>query len=159
MAVIRVRPGASTRRNFAVRWDGGTRSEDLTEQAAIARMEFAAKVRAILSQGRIPRCSRWPLAPVTDKVTRPRLMHGLPGRLEIWGATCGDWGFDREDGEPDTPWYGYHRPSVADGSFTGSVLFGGSLRELRIQVAIGEADEALATAKARKAAEKANPAA
>lgn len=43
MAVIR------TRRAFAVRFEGGSRTEDMTKRAAIARMEFVAAHRADLA--------------------------------------------------------------------------------------------------------------
>lgn len=70
---------------------------------------------------------------------------GGPGRREIWAAatTDGEWDFERED-SPGTPWLVYHRPSVADRSWTTPVVIAGSLAGCGSSVASGQAAGQLA---------------
>jgi hypothetical protein len=71
------------------------------------------------------------LAEVTETAHARRRVHGgnaeLPA-LECWEAvtTDGTWLFTRDEGAR-TDWEVYHRPSIADGSFTGVVTICGSL--------------------------------
>ena len=85
------------------------------------------------------------LAPITKTVMFPAFR---TGRLECWGAetTDGTWQFDREE-SPGTPWLTYHKPSVADGTWTLPVMQCGTLRACRALVASGGADQELARRK------------
>lgn len=91
------------------------------------------------------------LAPVRKTVMMPAFR---TGRLECWGAetTNGTWSFEREE-SPGTPWLMYHKPSVADGTWTLPVMLCGTLRACRALVASGGAGEQLARRIAEKRAE------
>jgi len=84
------------------------------------------------------------LAEIRETVTRPRITRSGLTRPECWGAETADgaWGFEREESS-GTPWLVYHRPSVADGSYTMPVLHCGTLRECRALVAGGTAGQEL----------------
>lgn len=85
--------------------------------------------------------------------TAPRILRsGKLTRPEIWEARTADmvWDFERGD-EPGTPWYTYHRPSVADGSCTMPVNTSGSLAQAAAAVECGYAAEGLARIKAELA--------
>lgn len=93
-----------------------------------------------------------PLAEIRKTRMAHRMVHGgrgLTKRSECWGAETADgiWDFERED-SPGTPWLAYHKPSVADGSYSLPVMMLGTLRACRILAVDGTLDQQLAQRKA-----------
>lgn len=105
----------------------------------------------------MPRRSAVPLVPIRKTRFAHRLIHGgaaVTRHRECWGAVTlnpdgsdGDWEFERED-SPGTPWLIYHKPSVADRSYTLPVDQYGSIRQCQMAVTFGWAAKALEQRKA-----------
>lgn len=96
-----------------------------------------------------PTRTRRPRRTLTPVTITARFPSFRSGTLENWGAQTKDgiWDFEREE-DVRTDWLIYHRPSVADKSWTMPVMICGTLRACRIAVTEGWADSQLAQRKA-----------
>lgn len=73
-----------TRRAFAVRFEGGSRTEDMTKHAAIARMEFAAAHRAELAAAELAEQARIDQLLGEHGISRINYRDLQPGDLFTW---------------------------------------------------------------------------
>ena len=78
MAVVR------TRRAFAVRFEGGSRTEDMTKRAAIARMEFVAAHRAGVAAAEAAEQARIDQMLAMHGISRIDYRDLQPGDLFTW---------------------------------------------------------------------------
>jgi hypothetical protein len=78
MAVVR------TRQAFAVRFEGGIRTEDMTKRAAIARMEFVAAHRAELAAAEAAEQARIDQLLAMHGISRIDYRDLRPGDLFTW---------------------------------------------------------------------------